>query len=92
MIPTEQTTQTAVAFFIKHLPSHLRLILVTRADPPLPFPAGEVGLLSLVARRSGRFPADSLHKIQRQRRHRLPLLVNRHHVRRVSHPDQLFHP
>ncbi|HEX3642022.1 MAG TPA: LuxR family transcriptional regulator, partial [Ktedonobacteraceae bacterium] len=35
---TEQRVHTALAYLIEHLPPQLRIIVATRADPPLPFP------------------------------------------------------
>jgi LuxR family maltose regulon positive regulatory protein len=35
---TEQEMHTTLAYVIEHLPAQLRIILATRADPPLPIP------------------------------------------------------
>ena len=35
---TEQQVHTTLAYLIEHLPPQLRIIVATRADPPLPFP------------------------------------------------------
>jgi LuxR family transcriptional regulator, maltose regulon positive regulatory protein len=35
---TEEQVHTTLAYLVEHLPSQLRIIIATRADPPLPLP------------------------------------------------------
>ena len=36
---TQEQVHTTLAYLVEHLPAQLRIILSTRADPPLPLPA-----------------------------------------------------